>query len=363
MRIVNGTVAMEGYSQTTEIKETRTQLSITTQAQGPPGQVPLEVDFGDTLNLSKRGLDLSQAIQVSGLEKKDSDWTLQHAFSEKDLEKIRLLERIIESLTGKPFRFRYLGFDLRQSDQTTVPLNTEQAPQLTLSQPMVQPQRLGWGISYQHSESVYQSEVSQFSTEGQIQTADGRSIAFNLNYYTQNEYISSQNISYKAGDALIDPLIIRLDDQAMTYSKDQVSFDLNLDSKTDSFRVPVDNAGFLFLDLDQNGKVTDGSELFGPKSGSGFSELAKLDTDQNGWIDEADASFKDLRIWIHGSDGSDQVLGLAEAGVGALFVSGLSGGVSLKDENFQTVGKTKANGFYLKENGSAGLLHEIDLVI
>lgn len=359
MRIVNGSVAMEGYSQTTEIKETRTELTLTGSLNGLASQNPLEVSNGDTLNLSKEGIDLSQVSQFAQSQKAQNDWSIQYAFNEKDMEKIRLLEKILEKLTGKPFKFRYIGMDLLKEDQTTLSIEDIKR-KLSQAQPV---QRFGWGINFQHSERVYQSETSSFSTAGKVTTEDGREIEFNLNYYTKNESMSSHQISFKAGDALIDPLILRLDSNPMTYSNDKVSFDLNLDQKTDSFRVPVDNAGFLFLDLDQNGKVTDGSELFGPKSGSGFSELSQLDSDQNGWIDESDSAYNNLRIWIHSSDGTDKVLGLAEAGVGALFVSGVAGGVSLKDESFQTVGKTKANGFYLKESGQAALVHEIDLVI
>lgn len=361
MRIVNGSVAMEGYSHTTEIKESHTQLNVTGSVNGVLGQ-RAGFDLSDALNLSKEGLNLSQSTQstsVPQVQNTEDEWSLRYALSEKDMAKIRLLERLLEKLTGKPFKFRYLAIDLEGDKREA--LNFE-ALKRQLGSPQA-PQRLGWGVSFEHRETHYQAEVSQFSTSGNVTTADGREIQFNLDYYTAHESYSETHISFKAGDALIDPLILRLDARPMQYAQEDVSFDLNLDGKTDSFRVPVDNAGFLFLDLDQNGKVTDGSELFGPKTGSGFQELATLDSDQNGWLDEGDAAFDKLRIWIHGADGSDKVLGLVEAGVGALFVNGLKGGISLKDDHFQTVGVTKANGVYLKESGQAALIHEIDLVI
>lgn len=358
MRIMNGSVAMEGYSHTTEVKESHTQLTVTGSVNGQINQ-RAGFDLGDALSLSKEGLSLSQSTQTTQVQNTEDEWSLRYALSEKDMEKIRLLERLLEKLTGKPFKFRYLAIDLEGDKRDALHF---EALKRQLGSPQ-SPQRLGWGVSFEHSEMSYQAEVSQFSTEGHVTTADGREIAFNLDYYTANESYSQTRISFKAGDALIDPLILRLDASPMHYAEEKVSFDLNLDGKTDSFRVPVDNAGFLFLDLDQNGKVTDGAELFGPKTGSGFQELASLDTDQNGWIDEGDTAFDKLRLWIRGADGSDKVLGLVEAGVGALFVSGLNGGISLKDENFQTVGVTKANGVYLKESGQAALMHEIDLVI
>ena len=45
-------------------------------------------------------------------------------------------------------------------------------------------------------------------------------------------------------------------------------------------------SGFLALDKNGNGKIDDGSELFGTKSGDGFADLAEYDSDGNGWIDE-----------------------------------------------------------------------------
>jgi hypothetical protein len=43
------------------------------------------------------------------------------------------------------------------------------------------------------------------------------------------------------------------------------------------------------------GRIDSGSELFGPATGSGFGELAALDGDGNGWIDENDDAFARLR--------------------------------------------------------------------
>jgi hypothetical protein len=37
---------------------------------------------------------------------------------------------------------------------------------------------------------------------------------------------------------------------------------------------------------------TNGAELFGARSGDGFAELAALDGDGNGWIDEGDAAWQ-----------------------------------------------------------------------
>ena len=70
--------------------------------------------------------------------------------------------------------------------------------------------------------------------------------------------------------------------------------------------------------------INDGNELFGTKSGDGFKDLAKYDKDRNGWIDEADDIFDDLRIWTKDEQGNDKLLTLKEAGVGAIYLGGFS---------------------------------------
>jgi hypothetical protein len=51
------------------------------------------------------------------------------------------------------------------------------------------------------------------------------------------------------------------------------------------------SSAHLAIDANNNGRIDDGSELFGPTSGDGFGELAALDDDGNGWVDESDAAY------------------------------------------------------------------------
>jgi hypothetical protein len=72
---------------------------------------------------------------------------------------------------------------------------------------------------------------------------------------------------------------------------------------------PTEGARFwlsvLVRDLDGDGRITSGAELFGqsllPQGGrqaDGFAALAQLDSNADGRIDAADASFATLRLWI-----------------------------------------------------------------
>jgi hypothetical protein len=46
----------------------------------------------------------------------------------------------------------------------------------------------------------------------------------------------------------------------------------------------------------KDGRVNDGRELFGPRTGDGFAELAAYDDDGNNWIDENDGIHDNLSI-------------------------------------------------------------------
>lgn len=335
---------------------------------------------GDRINLSAEGLALSDQLDhhVETLPKppdlgpeaslygpdalqKPTD---EELFTDEDLKKIRLLESMLEKLFGYDFKFHRIGLKrLREAmhEASHAPLNMPSQVIVAPTEGPAQPQRVGWGIDFSMKETSLTVEKTTFSTKGLVQTEDSRQIDFSLNLHMSRETYSEFSMSYKAGDALIDPIIIRTEDLPLSFSKEPIAFDLDVDGRADQVRLPVDHAGLLFFDRNQNGIADDGSELFGPSSGKGYAELAALDDDHNGWIDEKDGAFKDLKLWIRSSDGTNRYLGLIEAGVGALFATGKRTDMTLGTT--ETVGKLRETGLYLKENGQVGLMHEVDLKI
>ena len=117
------------------------------------------------------------------------------------------------------------------------------------------------------------------------------------------------------------------------------------------------------LDLNNDGTINDGKELFGPESGNGFSDLANYDTDHNNWIDENDAIYDKLRIWSKDENGKDYLFALGEKGVGAIYLGNVSTSYALKDANNQTNAQLQRSGIFLNEDGSAGTVQHIDLVV
>ena len=84
-------------------------------------------------------------------------------------------------------------------------------------------------------------------------------------------------------------------------------------------------SGFLIYDQHDNGTVNSINDMFGGMSrGEGFLKLAKLDANNDGFIDKSDPDFHKLKIWIDkNEDGivsSDEIFTLPELGIESLCV-------------------------------------------
>lgn len=135
------------------------------------------------------------------------------------------------------------------------------------------------------------------------------------------------------------------------------------DGRMDQIAFVGSNSGFLALDRNGDGSINDGRELFGALSGNGLVDLATHDTDGNGWIDENDAIFARLLIWSRDGEGNDQLEGLLERNVGAIYLGQAATPFSLKDDSNALQGVVRASGIYLKEDGGVGTVQQLDLVV
>lgn len=272
--------------------------------------------------------------------------------------KVQLILRMVELMTG--YKVRLVKQEDLQIDQPTQQ-NIDQAQQA--AQP-AQQQRAGWGLEYDYHETHYEAEQTHFSAEGVIRTADGREISFNLQLSMSRAFYEETNVSIRAGDAVRkDPLVINFDGTAAQLTDTKFAFDIDADGKQDNISFVGPGSGFLALDLNGDGKINDGSELFGAKSGDGFGDLAKYDSDGNQWIDENDAVYSALRIWTRDLSGNDRLTSLSNQKVGALYLGNLATPFSIKDSNNTEQGLVQASGVYLNEDGTPGTLQQIDLSV
>lgn len=212
-------------------------------------------------------------------------------------------------------------------------------------------------------ESGFFSEVEHtaFQAAGLAKTSDGREITFGVNMEMTRAFCQKYESFTKEDYICTDPLVINIDSSVASVSDQKFLFDIDSDGEEESISFAGKGSGFLALDKNNDGKINDGSELFGTKSGNGFLDLAQHDKDKNGWIDENDEVFQNLKIWTKDENGEDKLISLKDAGVGAIYLDYASTEFSLKDEQNKTNGVIRGTGVYLKENGGVGTIQHVDL--
>lgn len=220
------------------------------------------------------------------------------------------------------------------------------------------PREFGWQSTT--IEHITEHEQTRVSANGLVKTADGRDIAFKLDLAMCRDYSCTREEKESGKIVFKDPLVINFDGKAAELSDKRFNFDLDADGTAESLPVLARGSGYLALDVDHDGHINNGRELFGATgehAGDGFADLARLDSDQNGWIDEADPAYAALGVWF--PDG--RITRLKDAGVGALNLASVYTPFALKDENNASRGQIWRTGVYLAEDGSVGSLQQIDL--
>lgn len=221
-----------------------------------------------------------------------------------------------------------------------------------------------WHKTTVESAFVSETENTAFSAQGIAVTADGRQIGFNVSVEMSRAFEGAYQSISEEDYIVTDPLVINLDSDTVNVTDQKFLFDIDADGNKDEISFVGEGSGFLALDKNKDGVINDGSELFGTRSGNGFRDLAAYDKDKNGWIDEADDVFDKLVIWTKDENGEDKLLSLKEAGVGAIYLGSSATEFSLNNANTnESNAIIRRTGIYLKENGEAGTVQHVDLVL
>jgi len=277
---------------------------------------------------------------------------------------LRLIRAMVAILTGREVRV----FDARE----LAGQGAGEAPPRSVGQSLEQPdstrptpQNAGIAVDYQRHESYTEVEQASFQASGVVRTAAGDEISFSIALEMSRSYHEESNVSIQLGDSRPrkDPLVLNFAGSAAQLTSQRFSFDLDGDGRQENINFAGRGSGFLVLDGNGDGKVNNGLELFGVRSGNGFAELAALDSDRNGWIDSADAAFESLRLWTRNSAGEDQLVSLSQAGIGALGVASVDSAFSLKNSANELQGQIRSSGIYLYEDGRAGSIQQVDLTV
>lgn len=308
------------------------------QAANPPAMPRSTVNISDAARAH-------HANEANAIEQASSDI--------ENHPEMQLLISLVEAMTGH--KVRLYKPDGEKGAEAPPPAPVESGSEAR--------RPAGFGVEYDRTETYSESETTTLHASGTIKTADGKEISFNLDLAMQRHYVETRSESIRLGDAVrkTDPLVINFSGTAAQLQDQRFAFDLNSDGQDEQINVLASGSGYLALDANADGKVNNGNELFGTTSGNGFADLAKYDSDRNGWIDENDPVFKQLKVWTQDTGSSGTLSSLAEKGVGAISLAAVSTPFDIKNSNNQLLGSVRSSGVVLNENGMVGTVQQIDL--
>lgn len=346
MNIAATAVSMDAARTYKEVEHHITGARIGQGTVGRQGQADL---FGTRLatmlaSTTSTTLSCRSAINRAGAT------TNQSTFDVRTANEVSPLAQLATRIIGQPVTITAAenGAPSLASSPPTNPLPVPAAARTAL---------LASGTVFSQEESLL------FSVQGSVQTADGRDIDFSLGLSLERRTVAAEMTSLDVSPLFIDPLVLQFEVDAPLLADSTFLFDLDGNGVREALACPGSGCGFLAFDRNQDGCINNGLELFGPQSGSGFGELAVLDSDANTWIDENDPVFDQLSIWRPDGQGGESLLTLREAGVGAIAVFHAGTGFQLERADGSIMGKVTASGIFLTEAGQVRPLQEIDLAL
>lgn len=288
---------------------------------------------------------------------------------------LSMIRSMVEMLTGRPVKTfssadfsRAITSSPAVSRSTASPAGSDTASTAQASAAQASTAQASFGGEYERHRVYQESESTAFSASGVIRTQDGQEIQFNLDLQMERSYREESHVSLRYGNAAVrrDPLVINFSGNAAQLLDQHFRFDLNNDGQAEELPMLASGSGYLAFDRNGNGRIDNGSELFGPGTDNGFGELADLDADGNGWIDEADPLFSKLGIWQATGDGDNatmELLSLASSGVGALALAHAATPFELRGSGNSNLGGIRSSGIALTEDGKVLSMQEIDLTV
>ena len=362
MHVTSSTVTLAASHRLERVESERTALRLTTAPARPDR---------DTLELSPAARVATTAGAAAG---RTSAAEGVEAEEEIGLDpRLRAMKALVEQLTGRRVRL------LRAEDLAGE--STGRQGRAAVDAPVVPggdggegthgwrtafggPAAGGWQLAYDHTRRLEESEHLTVVAHAAVTLADGSLREVSLELGMSRRFVEEHHVSLRIGGspAPVDPLVITLDGTGATFGAGHLRFDLDLDGTQDAVRMTAGTSAYLVHDRDNDGRITDGSELFGPRTGDGFAELAAHDLDSNGWIDAADPIFTALRLAV--PDGVDGVRlqTLAEAGVGAIGLRSIASPFGVRD-GAELVGEVRATGLVLRSDGAPATAQHVDLYL
>lgn len=366
MRIVESAVQQQQRSQERKVQSESLTLSgsgiqITRQQMARlERQEALSQQLEGMLQLSGEGIALA--------EEQPKEMVLH--YSEEDKRKIELLEKFLSKLLGKPYRFQHVDRSEDEISSSEEGIASMEGVK-EIDGPRPPDHAPAWGVRRRAAEpqglrvvsrSYYEEyERMSFSSEGRVRLEDGSEISFSMNVNYERHFVSYQEQEIQIGRPK-DPVVFDLTGEGLDFSGHKLRLDLDLDGTEDVVSAFKANAGILVDDVDSNGSVTSALELVGAQAGDGLFSLRAFDEDRNGWIDAGDAVLKRLKLWLVDEAGNEKLIGLEEAGIGAIYLGALESPFQFKN-GLESIAQMHQSSIYLRENGKVGAVHAVDYLL
>jgi hypothetical protein len=149
------------------------------------------------------------------------------------------------------------------------------------------------------------------------------------------DLVASRSLQAVQPPPPVDPLILDLDGNGVKTSTvdDGVAFDAFADGSMVQVAWTDGVDGFLVLDRNGDGIISDGSELFGDYTPlhdgtlakDGFEALRDLDTNSDGLFDAKDDLFDVVQVWVDanrdGVSDAAELFGLSELGIKSIYLN------------------------------------------
>lgn len=315
--------------------------------------------FEKQINTRKVQIEVSRlprpTQEKSSIEPAKTKSITEQIKDEIDLDpKALLIKLIIEKILKKKIKVvsqKELKGDHKQDDNQNKLVN----PQSNASSIQIR-------IQITSKEIHFRSEKSSFTAQGNIRTADGEEISFNLTLHLSSQFLKIRESVIQAGNTpqKKDPLIVNFDGSIDNLNGKLFTFDLDADGITENIFVPGPMSGFLAFDKNKDGIINNGTELFGPVTGEGFNELAQYDADHNQWIDENDPIYDSLKIWQPLSQ-DNNLTPISKNNIQAIYLGHLATPFSYRDLEDSILAQLRSTSIYLGAGATAGTIQQVDL--
>lgn len=295
-----------------------------------------------------------QLHSINELHNQDEE-SLHKVYAFRTLVARFVVESLIDNLLGKK--------SPNKKSSLQLPINTDSLIDQHNKQKFAS-HTIQTTFSMQTLQEYTTTDTITFQTKAKIQTNEKElEIDLNINYSKSFQEIFKEKLEVEQL-IYIDPLVIQYDLSQEHFdilnSSMQFNFDIDNDGNEEILSLLQKGSGFLSLDKNENGRIDNGSELFGPSSNDGFNELSLYDEDKNNWIDQNDPIFNRLRVWLKDSNGTDSLVALGQVGVGAIYLQDIPSSFMYRKDIQSNLASLQSSSIFLSNDHKIGLINAIN---